>query len=183
MKLKASLGRLFRKTRNYYSYKRFGMRLRTFVFWQITFEESELDEYREVMIRIGWREAVTGYHFFARTKGGRLGWVCPFAQHSDLVCIFNGAKFCHIIRPSNTNAGRYRLVGDCYMQGLMEGEVLDMPEIHEECIMLEWEESSLKHIWIKNGLRLWRTYFCSPLSLPTLYDQILRNSNNYYDVS
>jgi hypothetical protein len=53
---------------------------------------------------------------FCITANGYIGWVPFEAQNSDLVCYFQGYKLPFIIRACG---GRYQLVGDCYLHGLM----------------------------------------------------------------
>ncbi|KAJ0423594.1 heterokaryon incompatibility protein-domain-containing protein [Aspergillus carlsbadensis] len=91
---------------------------------------------------------------FCRTREDRLGWVPTRARSGDLVCIFDGARVPYVIRPrvvdgienlsilslaywrhrasrwlSDERKGpadtEYTLVGECYIQGLMEGEAKD----------------------------------------------------------
>lgn len=62
------------------------------------------------------------------TRNGRLGLVPKIAQEGDEILIFPGAVTPFVVRGSgNKNQdgtkGR-RLVGDCYIRGLMHGEGL-----------------------------------------------------------
>ncbi|KAF2685937.1 HET-domain-containing protein [Lentithecium fluviatile CBS 122367] len=56
------------------------------------------------------------------TTGGLLGVAPRQAQPGDLVCVFFGGKAPFLLRPGNRH---YRLIGDVYVQGLMEGEVVE----------------------------------------------------------
>jgi hypothetical protein len=64
------------------------------------------------------------YRRFCCTDTGFLGWVPDKSRVGDVVCVFYGSKVPHLLRPS-TN-GCYELIGECYMQGLMEGKVIDL---------------------------------------------------------
>ncbi|KAM7196347.1 Heterokaryon incompatibility protein (HET) domain containing protein [Rhypophila sp. PSN 637] len=65
---------------------------------------------------------------FCRTEGGRLGQVRKEARVGDLVCIILGAEVPYVIRPLTTETDNdevfYELVGDCYVNGVMQGEAL-----------------------------------------------------------
>jgi hypothetical protein len=60
---------------------------------------------------------------FAITKSGRFGLVPWLAQPEDVCCIFPGMQVPLILRPRKD--GRYGLVGDSYIQGVMGGEVME----------------------------------------------------------
>jgi len=73
---------------------------------------------------------------FGRTKEGRIGWLPPVAEEGDLVCIFDGMELPYAIRP--VADGRYLLIGDCIIPGLMMGEaLLELPDVDSEVINLE----------------------------------------------
>ncbi|KAM5369986.1 hypothetical protein ACJZ2D_008669 [Fusarium nematophilum] len=63
-----------------------------------------------------------GYRRFCRSEKGRLGWVPRYAMRGDVICVFEGGITPHVIRKGGN--GRYKLVGDCYVQGLMLGEAI-----------------------------------------------------------
>ena len=70
---------------------------------------------------------------FCITAKGYIGWVSPAAQEGDMVAAFWGTRILFTLRPVE---GGYRLTGDCYLQGLMEGEGLKMSEIEDEDIVI-----------------------------------------------
>lgn len=67
---------------------------------------------------------------FSRTVGGRFGWVVDGTQPGDLVVLFYGCDFPFVLRQTVKEADAaigdkaFRIVGDCYMHGLMDGEGL-----------------------------------------------------------
>ena len=76
---------------------------------------------------------------FAIFAGGYVGMVPITAQKSDLVVIIAGARAPYVVRrvPGTCNPFRYNLVGECYVHGIMQGELLN------NGISLNWEEFRL----------------------------------------
>ena len=67
---------------------------------------------------------------FCTTEGKRLAMVPRAAQKGDIICAFLGAKTPFVLRPDGS--GNYRLVGECYVRGLMCGESADLPGFMEK---------------------------------------------------
>jgi hypothetical protein len=69
----------------------------------------------------------SGGRRFCVTEQGYMGWVSLAAREGDEVATFYGTRILHTLRRENKG---FRLTGDCYLQGLMEGEAasLDCPE-------------------------------------------------------
>ncbi|CEI61900.1 unnamed protein product [Fusarium venenatum] len=65
----------------------------------------------------GWR--------FVNTEEGRCGVVPPDAQVGDEVLIVGGGNVPFLFRKSTKRQGSYQLVGECYVDGIMQGEVFD----------------------------------------------------------
>lgn len=61
---------------------------------------------------------------FYRSDQGRVGWAQDQARPGDKLCVFNGVAVPLILRP--TESGSFEVVGDTYVQGIMDGEVLDI---------------------------------------------------------
>jgi hypothetical protein len=60
------------------------------------------------------------------TQSGRLGLARFEAVPEDLVCIMMGCSVPMIIRPvSHAEPGKYILIGESYIHGIMDGEVMD----------------------------------------------------------
>ena len=70
---------------------------------------------------------------FCVTQKGYIGWVSLAAQEGDDVVAFSGTR---ILFTSRQGEAGSKLTGDCYLQGLMEGEPLKMCEIKEEDIVI-----------------------------------------------
>ncbi|KAK4107456.1 HET-domain-containing protein [Canariomyces notabilis] len=63
---------------------------------------------------------------FASTEMGLVGYVPMRAKKGDLIVVFYGASVPYIIRMATS--GRWYLVGECYMHGLMSGEGMRIEE-------------------------------------------------------
>jgi hypothetical protein len=63
---------------------------------------------------------------FAITESGRFGLVAGLAEINDVCCICPGMQVPLILRPRED--GRYGLVGDGYIHGVMAGEVMEQLE-------------------------------------------------------
>jgi hypothetical protein len=77
-------------------------------------EMEEMDRYGTAVIRNTTSRALVV------TKGGFLGLGPQSVQQGDLLCLLRGGRVPFVLRAHAD--GTYRLVGDCYVQGLMEGE-------------------------------------------------------------
>ena len=66
---------------------------------------------------------------FCTTNGKRLGMVPRAAHVGDIICAFSGAVTPFVLRPDGS--GNYRLVGECYVHGLMGDESADLPGFME----------------------------------------------------
>lgn len=61
---------------------------------------------------------------FYRSEQGRFGWAPDQARPGDRLCVLNGLAVSLILRP--IGSGSFEVVGDAYVHGVMDGEVLDM---------------------------------------------------------
>lgn len=60
---------------------------------------------------------------FCFTDNGRLGQLAPGSGPGDRICVLGGGEVPFVIRPTNGDAkGMYQLVGECYLDGMMDGE-------------------------------------------------------------
>lgn len=85
---------------------------------------------------------------FCLTAEGRLGFVPDCARPGDLICVFDGADVPHVIRPrakqyppppgeaTFKSDPEYVLVGECYMQDLMNGEALTRKDLESKFLTL-----------------------------------------------
>ena len=75
------------------------------------------------------------------TQHGRIGIIPPYSQKGDRICVFSGAPNPFLLRPSidPCRADRlrtaYELVGVCYIDGVMQGELQDL-DLEMEMICL-----------------------------------------------
>lgn len=73
---------------------------------------------------------------FCTTEKRYAGLIPGKAQKGDKICLFRGGRVPFVLRESSV-AGRYRLVGECYIHGIMYGEALEWLEgKREESIYL-----------------------------------------------
>lgn len=94
----------------------------------LPFTEDEVDKLLLLhMSVIKWYQG----RRFAVTDAGDFAAVPETAQERDVVCIFNGGRVPYILRPCKN--GHYTLVGECYVDGMMRGEVKDRfpNQLHE----------------------------------------------------
>jgi hypothetical protein len=63
------------------------------------------------------------------TEDGRIGLAPPIARQGDRITIFFGARVPYIIRKISKS---FRLVGECYVYGVMDGEFMRFLENEEE---------------------------------------------------
>jgi hypothetical protein len=69
---------------------------------------------------------------FMVTQGGRMGLVPPHAQEGDVVAVLTGGHVPIILRPRD---GYHTVVGDAYVQGIMDGEAMPVPEELEYIVL------------------------------------------------
>ncbi|KAF2107218.1 hypothetical protein BDV96DRAFT_673666 [Lophiotrema nucula] len=74
-------------------------------------------------------------HFKRSMVGARAGTLLfamvPLATApGDFICVLDGGCHPYVLRPCGDN--EYRLVGACYLQGMMEGEAMEMAELEAE---------------------------------------------------
>ena len=72
---------------------------------------------------------------FGCTGNGRIGWLPPVAEEGDFICVFDGMELPYALRPAVD--GRYLLVGECIIPGLMRGEAVKLSGIAPETIILK----------------------------------------------
>ncbi|KAE9994865.1 hypothetical protein EG327_000079 [Venturia inaequalis] len=72
--------------------------------------------------------------YFCRTYKHRFAWVPTQARVGDDICIIENARIPYVIHPVSN--GSYELVGECWVEGLMEGEALGSTKF-------KWKDISL----------------------------------------
>ena len=78
-------------------------------------------------------EACKGRRFFT-TKDHYLGVGPDITWPDDKICIIPGCCAPFVIRPRGAH---YELIGECYVAGLMDGEVLDQRDLILEELVFE----------------------------------------------
>lgn len=62
---------------------------------------------------------------FFRSERGRFGWAVDGIRKGDAIAMFYGAEYLFVLRPAADgpgSAGRWKIVGDCWMDGFGDGE-------------------------------------------------------------
>jgi len=72
---------------------------------------------------------------FGRTENGRIGWLPPIAEEGDFIRVFDGMVLPYATRPAVD--GRYPLIGECIIPGLMMGEAVELSRVVSEIIVLK----------------------------------------------
>jgi hypothetical protein len=58
---------------------------------------------------------------FCATESHHLGWLPRGAKKGDFICILEGGEVPFVMRSAD---GRYKVLGDCYIHGIMDGEAM-----------------------------------------------------------
>ncbi|KAF4944325.1 hypothetical protein FGADI_12779 [Fusarium gaditjirri] len=109
-------------------------------FLRLTLAEDQLpkeDIKREEAFAIkalGFFAAIARSRRFARTDMGLVGYVPKRARRGDLVVILYGSKVPFVVREEQH--GRYSLIGECYMDGIMRGEGIRLAKYQNRDIEL-----------------------------------------------
>ena len=70
------------------------------------------------------------------TKNGYLGLVPQATEIGDAICIVHGSCVPFVLRPCKDVKGAFRVVGKCYVHGIMEGEAMRMKDLVQSEITL-----------------------------------------------
>lgn len=102
--------------------------------------QGTTDEYD---IHLDWSvEVATGGRAFFLTQDGCQGLCYPITQPGDQAWVLYGGRVPFILRPMQINEQvdgsprRYELIGDCYLDGFMDGEAVGNPEYKDEDVIL-----------------------------------------------
>ncbi|KAL8992030.1 MAG: hypothetical protein Q9169_007430 [Polycauliona sp. 2 TL-2023] len=77
----------------------------------------------------------SGGRRFCWTKQGRMGLVPPFAQAGDLLFVLWGGQMIHVLRPKDN--GTFFYVGDSYIHGIMDGDLVTDETEDGQTVVLE----------------------------------------------
>ena len=69
-------------------------------------------------------DAATGLRNLYLTQMGSVGLVPKSAVISDKVYMFLGGQVLYTLRPDRSDESRFTYIGECYLHGLMDGEVI-----------------------------------------------------------
>lgn len=81
----------------------------------------------DTVVRLSFRLMVT--------RSGRIGMVVNKARKGDLVCVFYGCSIPVVLRKSS-DGGSYTLIGECYVDGGMDGSLVDQAGLEENTFVL-----------------------------------------------
>jgi hypothetical protein len=81
------------------------------------------------------QDTVHGWRFVV-TKNGYVGVVPKMTKVGDVVAILKGGRVPFVLRRSEERDGAFRLVGECYVHCLMNGEGLSLPGTRERELLL-----------------------------------------------
>jgi hypothetical protein len=70
---------------------------------------------------------------YCATKNDMVAVVPEVSDVGDKICLFYGCPIPYVIRPEKD--GTYRLVGPCYLHGMMQGEAMQMSNVDEFFIL------------------------------------------------
>jgi hypothetical protein len=96
-----------------------------------------LDDYIQSMnLYVGCLGAMITHYKLCATQNGFVGLVPLSTRVGDTVCVFSGGAMPFVLRPSMNRRGRHRLIGGCYIHGMMKGEALRFQYWKEEDVVL-----------------------------------------------
>jgi hypothetical protein len=90
--------------------------------------EAEQVVAKAAILGVGWK--------FCLTKNGRIGQIPAESLPGDKACIFPGMDTPFVIRNHKTTSNSFSLLGECFIHGLMYGEVIDQEEFRVREIRL-----------------------------------------------
>lgn len=73
---------------------------------------------------------------FCVTKRGYLGFAPPEAHLGDVICVLHGGAVPFVLRRTFSHDSEHRLIGECYIHGIMYGEALSFDGIEERSFFL-----------------------------------------------
>jgi len=95
-----------------------------------TFCDEALQLYLDVMRTPFWNR-------FCALEDGSVGWAPGGAASGDVVCVFNGGNVPYLLRPlAGDLVGQWTLVGECWIEGLMDGEAMENREFVEQAFLI-----------------------------------------------
>ena len=74
-----------------------------------------------------------GRRFFT-TMGGHMGIGPPHMRPGDMICVFLGGSVPRVVRQEDHE---HTLVGECYMHGIMDGELMQTTHLPVQDIIVK----------------------------------------------
>lgn len=71
---------------------------------------------------------------FIRTANNTFGWVPNGAEVGDIIAMFYGASYPFVLR--GQGQGKYKIIGDCYLDGFMDGEGMSSEYAEQEFVLV-----------------------------------------------
>ena len=68
------------------------------------------------------------WHRLIITDGGYLGLAPTDAQAKDVIAVLEGCNVPLVLRPAKETQGQFAVVGECYIHGIMSGEMVEFLE-------------------------------------------------------
>ncbi len=93
----------------------------------------------ENILRVGRFSQATRMSYerrFCVTRDGYVGIVPPLTEVGDQICIFYGIDTPYTVRQGQS-LEKFALVGECYIHGMMDGELMGLAEENERSFVLE----------------------------------------------
>lgn len=94
--------------------------------WNTILTHGSIMEHSILAMAIGLR--------FCTTEGGRFGQTSNETLPGDRICVVLGAEIPYVLRPDE--GGTFKLVGQCYVDGVMDGEALANDKFEDTEIIL-----------------------------------------------
>lgn len=95
-------------------------------------EQSGVDCHAHKSYMACLRDTLAGWRFVV-TKRGYIGVVPGLSRAGDVIAIMKGGRVPFVVRGSEE---RWRLIGECYVHGIMKGEGLWLPGVKERTFCL-----------------------------------------------
>ena len=78
--------------------------------------------------------AAMDYRMLASTTSHRLAVIPGASMPSDVLCVFQGLPTAYILRPQEK--GNFRIIGEAYVHGIMDGEAMhdESHELRDICL-------------------------------------------------
>jgi hypothetical protein len=112
--------------------KEFANGLEVFVETLNNMSQNNIMDYRRARASRDYEMAlgrVSGGRVVCRTEDGYIGMVPCSTQAGDKICAFLGADTPFVIRDKGDR--NWQLIGECYIHGMMYGEILEFPDFEE----------------------------------------------------